>query len=49
MTTVRVMLMTLLVLLETQAAVAEVVVTIVSNSAVIIDSWLRVVNVRKQS
>ena len=34
--------MTLLVLLETQAAVAEVVVTIVSNSAVIIDSWLRV-------
>ena len=46
---VRVMLMTLLVLLETQAVVAEVVVTIVSNSAVIIDSWLRVVNVRKQS
>ena len=42
------MLMTLLVLLETQVVVAEVV-TIVSNSAVIIDSWLRVVNVRKQS
>ena len=46
---VRVMLMTLLVLLETLAEVAEVV-TIVSNSAVIIDSWLRrVVNARKQS
>ena len=42
--------MTLLILLETQAAVAEkVLVTIVGNSAVIIDSWLRVVNVRKQS
>ena len=35
-------------LFETEAVVAEVV-TIVSNSAVIIDSWLRVVNVRKQS
>ena len=42
------MLMTLLVLLETQVVVAEGV-TIVSNSAVIIDSWLMVVNVRKQS
>ena len=42
---VRVMLMKLF---ETEAVVAEVV-TIVSNSAVIIDSWLRVVNVRKQS
>ena len=35
-------------LFETEAVVAEVV-TIVSNSAVIIDSWLRLVNVRKQS
>ena len=42
---VRVMLMKLF---ETEAVVAEVV-TIVSNSAVIIDSWLRLVNVRKQS
>ena len=45
MTTVRVMLMTLL---EIQVVVAEVL-AIVSNSAVIIDSWLRLVNVRKQS
>ena len=35
-------------LFETEAVVAEVV-AIVSNSAVIIDSWLRLVNVRKQS
>ena len=38
----------LMKLFETEAVVAEVV-TIVSNSAVIIDSWLRLVNVRKQS